>query len=83
MVRYTCTWHVNQIFTHIESLGINNTLDNKCLTTKTAILLLLLSGQRPNTLLSLDIYSMDLTGDKMYLLSCKVAKTFSTRQSVR
>ena len=58
--RYSYMWDVNKVFSFLKQQGGNDILDQKQLTQKLAMLLLLYSGQRCSTLLSLDIKFMDL-----------------------
>ena len=61
--RYTHTWDVNLIFDYWQQQDNNSKLSIMDLSSKTAILLLLLSGHRCSTLLSFDIDFMDLSDE--------------------
>lgn len=58
------TWDVNQVLTLLESWKPIEMLDLKKLTLKVAMLLLLLSGQRCQTIHSLDVESMTIEDNK-------------------
>lgn len=59
--RYSTTWDPNIVLDHIKSLGPNKRLTVMQLSSKLAMLMLLLSGQRGQTLHLLDTRNMQLT----------------------
>ena len=72
--RYNFTWDVQRIFSHFRKLGNNEALCFKTLTEKLAILLLLLSGQRCNTLTSFTMEGLKIQDNKVSFLANKLLK---------
>lgn len=62
--RYTTTWDPNLVLEHIKTLGPNKRLSILQLSRKLAMLMLLLSGQRGQTLHLLDTRNMQLSPNK-------------------
>lgn len=58
--RYNCTWDVGNVLSFITSWPENHVLDLKRLSMKTAILLLLVMGQRCQTVHLIDIRNLEL-----------------------
>lgn len=73
--RYTTTWDPNLVLEHIKTLGPNKRLTVLQLSRKLAILMLLLSGQRGQTLHLLDTRNMQLTPHKASFQIGDVLKT--------
>ena len=71
--KYTYTWDIDIVLNYLKDLGYNEFLSLKDLTQKLAILLMLLSGQRKNTLTSFSIH-MDLTEEYCIFYPCKLLK---------
>ena len=65
--RYAEFWDINKVFTLFKSWGHNNKLSLKCLTMKLSMLLLLVTSQRGQTIINLDITDMILSDDKIVL----------------
>ena len=66
-LRYAEIWDVSIVFRFIDEWGHNEHLSLKQLTIKTATILLLLSGERINTLSSFDIKNMIIDEHKCVL----------------
>jgi hypothetical protein len=63
--KYTTTWDVEQVLTHMEGWGQNEELDDSHLTHKTAMLLALASAGRSSDLQAMDLDYMADKGDAM------------------
>ena len=73
--RYTCVWDVEVVLDYLKNLGSNTELTLKLLTLKLVMLLGLLSGQRCQTLHSLNIKDMVLGESKCVFLLTSLLKT--------
>ena len=58
--RYTCTWDVTDVLNHLKNLALS-TIDLKTLSKKLALLLLLLSGQRLQTIYTLKVSNIHIS----------------------
>lgn len=63
--RHHCTWDPEVVLNHIRSLGPNDNLSTIQLSRKLVVLMLLVSGQRGQTLLLLDIRNMHITNSRV------------------
>ena len=63
--RYTSTWDVNIVLSYIKSLSVNALLPLKDLSHKLACLLVILSGQRVQTIHLLDIKHMFIQDNRV------------------
>ena len=72
--RYAEIWYVSIVFRFIDEYGHNEHLTLKKLTIKTATILLLLSGERINTLSSFDIKNMVIDEHKCVFIPSKLLK---------
>ena len=72
--RYPEIWDVSIVFQFIDEWGHNEHLSLKQLTTKTASILLLLSGERISTLSSFDIKNMIIDEHKCVFVPSKLLK---------
>ena len=66
--RYVNIWDINILLAYFESLPANSELTLKCLTEKLTVLLLILSEQRKQTLLAIDITNVKIYEDKLIIL---------------
>ena len=66
--RYVNIWDINILLAYFESLPANSELTLKCLTEKLTVLLLILSEQRKQTLLAIDIDNIKIYEDKLIIL---------------
>ena len=66
--RYVNIWDINILLAYFESLPANSELTLKCLTEKLTVLLLILSEQRKQTLLAIDIDNVEIYEDKLIIL---------------
>ena len=73
--RYSRIWDVAVVLQHLQTLGPASGLDLKTLTTKTTMLLCLLTGQRCQTLTKLDINLMQILPDKIVFTIGEKLKT--------
>lgn len=73
--RYNITWDPDVVLEHIKSLGPNKYLSMIQLSQKLVMLMLLLSGQRCQTLHSLDIRNMTITSSKVAFTIGDILKT--------
>ena len=73
--RYSVTWDVNVVLDYLVGLDQPERLDLKMLSYKTVMLLALLTGQRRQTLHSLDITNMDLNEEKCTFVIKSLLKT--------
>ena len=65
--RYVNIWDINILLAYFESLPANSELTLKCLTEKLTVLLLILSEQRKQTLLAIDIDNVKIYEDKLII----------------
>ena len=72
--RYEEIWNVSIVIQFIDEWGYNDYLSLKQLTIKTATILLLLSGERINTLSSFDIKNMIIGEHKCIFIPSKLLK---------
>ena len=72
--RYAEIWDVSIVFRFIDEWGHNEHLSLKKLTIKTATILLLLTGERINTLPSFDIKNMIIDEHKYVFIPSKLLK---------
>lgn len=77
--RYNVTWDPEVVLRHIRSLGPNKHLTLIQLSKKLVMLMLLLSGQRCQTLLVLDIRNMNITSSKVVFTIGDLLKTSGPR----
>lgn len=73
--RYTTTWDPQIVLNYIKNLGPNRRLSLRQLTKKLTFLLLLLSGQRCQTIHQLDISGMSTTNSKVIFKVNSLLKT--------
>ena len=73
--RYMTTWDPDVVLLYLRRLGPNDGLTLLSLSSKLCTLMLLLSGQRGQTLLALDLDLMTWEGDKVTFRICDVLKT--------
>jgi hypothetical protein len=73
--KYTTTWDVQQVLTHIEGWGPNEGLDDSHLTHKTAMLLALTSAGRSSDLQAIDLDYMADRGDSIEFTLVAPTKT--------
>ena len=67
-------WDVKIVFSYLEEKGLNNILPNKILSQKLLILLLLLGGQRMNTVFNFEVDNMFINTECAILSPNKVLK---------
>ena len=72
--RYTATWKVDAVLTHLGSLGSNENLSLKQLTWKTTMLLALTRPSRSADLSNLDITGRQYRPEGVAFLPCTLAK---------
>ena len=77
--RYNITWDPQVVLEHIKSLGLNKYLTMIQLSKKLVPLLLLLSGQRCQTLYVLDTRNMTITSSKIVFTIGNILKTSGPR----
>ena len=73
--RYTNTWDPDVVLDYISSLGSNDNLSFIMLSRKLTVLLLLLSGQRFQTISLFDIHNMSLSSTKVSFCVADLLKT--------
>ena len=73
--RYVFQWDVDQVLQYIKSLGSNESLSDKDLTFKLAMLLALASASRPSELHALDLRYMSDQGDVISFALSKLTKS--------
>ena len=73
--RYMSTWDPDLVLRYLKGLGPNDGLTLLDLSRKLCVLMLLLSGQRGQTLLALDLDNMKWEGDKVHFRIVDVLKT--------
>ena len=73
--RYMSTWDPDLVLRYLRGLGPNDGLTLLSLSCKLCTLMLLLSGQRGQTLLTLELDNMTWVGDKVHFRICDVLKT--------
>ena len=73
--RYASTWDPEIVFTYLDSLGDNDQLSLLLLSRKLTLLLLLLSGQRFQSIELLDIRNMSLSSSKAAFRIADALKT--------
>ena len=73
--RYMATWDPDRVLRYLRDLGPNDSLTLLSLSCKLCALMLLLSGQRGQTLLALDLDNMVWEGDKVTFRISDVLKT--------
>ena len=73
-LRYAEVWDISIVFLFIDEWGHNEHLSLKQLTIKTVTILLLLSGERINTLPSIDIKNMIIDKHKSVFIPSKSLK---------
>ena len=73
--RYKSTWDPDLVLGHLRDLGSNDSLSLIALSRKTVVLMLLLSAQRGQTLLALDIRDMELVPGKVSFGIGRLLKT--------
>ena len=66
--RYVNIWKINILLAYFEFLSANSELALKCLTEKLTVILLILSEQRKQTLLAIDIDNIKIYEDKLIIL---------------
>ena len=76
---YNVTWNPEVVLEHIKSLGPNKYLTIIQLSKKLVMLMLLLSGQRCQTLHVLDIRNMTITSSKVIFTIGDILKTSGPR----
>ena len=67
--RYTCFWDVNKIFALFKNWGRNKELNRKQLTLKLAVLLLLVTSQRGQTIVNLSIQDLDIADRAVFKMT--------------
>ena len=73
--RYNAVWDLNDVITHLRTLAPVNKLDLKQLSKKLLMLLLILSGQRAQTMHLLDVKNLTLSYSKAIFVIGDVTKT--------
>ena len=68
--RYSEFWDINKIFNLFKSWGLNKELSLKCLTMKLAVLLLLVTSQRGQTIINLDIDNLIIKDCVTFKMKC-------------
>ena len=76
----TVTWDVDQVLNYLRDMGMPDTLTLPQLTKKLCMMLLILSGQRGQTVHVLDIVNMTLTDD---VVSFRIAELLKTSRPNR
>ena len=76
-------WDVKIVFSYLEEKGSNNILPDKILSQKLLILLLLLGGQRMNTVFNFEVDNMFINTKCAIISPNKALKTFKTREKTR
>ena len=76
-------WDVEIVFSYLEEKGSNNILPDKILSQKLLILLLLLGGQRMNTVFNFEVDNMFINTKCAIISPNKALKTFKTREKTR
>ena len=74
--KYTVVWDVAKVLKHLDSFGPPSDVDLKMLTLRLNMILLLLSGQRCQT-----IHCLELKGINMNELHCKIMVPSLLKQS--
>ena len=72
--RYSYTWDVKLILDHIEQMGENNSLSFKKLSQKIVTLLMILSGERINSISSFTIHQVHITEFDCTFIPSKLLK---------
>ena len=67
-------WNFKIVFNYLEEKGLNNVLPDKMLRQKLLILLLLLDGQRMNTVFNFEVYNMFINRECVVFSPKKVLK---------
>ena len=65
--RYAEFWDINKVFTLFKSWGSNKNISLKCLSMKLSMLLLLVTSQRGQTIVNLDIENMIVSENQIVL----------------
>ena len=73
--RYDCTWDVNMMLNFLKSLPVCSKISLKLLTYKLCMLLLLLSGQRTQSIHMLNLNNMQLSDSHLKFQIPKLIKT--------
>lgn len=81
--KYSSTWDVNLVFTFLKKWHPPSKLDLKQLMQKTAVLLLLLSGRRGNSIVKIGIKDIIFEDDSVKIKISELTKTSSTNFHVR
>ena len=76
-------WDAKLVFSYLEEKGLNNILPDKMLSQQLLILLLLLGGQRMNTVFNFEVDNMFINTKCAIISPNKALKTFKTREKTR
>ena len=72
--RYTCNWDIKTVLSCMNQLPVNKELPMKLLLEKIIMLILLLCGERINSMTTLPVESMQLTTTECTFIPCKLLK---------
>ena len=75
-------WDVEIVFNYLEEKGLNKNLPDKILSQKLLVLLLLLGGQRMNTVFNFEVDNMFIN-TMCNILPKQSTQTFKTKEKIR